>query len=46
MIMNNIVEFYINYRVIAEIIGTAFAFLLTAGVLLYLLISWIKNKRR
>lgn len=44
--MNNIVEFYINYRVIAEIVGTALAFLLTASVIIYFLISWRKNKRR
>lgn len=44
--MNSIVEFYINYRVIAEIVGSVFAFLLTAGVILYFLISWRKNKRR
>ena len=44
--MNSIVEFYINYRVIAEIISATFAFLLTAGVIIYFLISWRKNKRR
>ena len=44
--MNNIVEFYINYRVVAEIATTALAFLLTAGVIIYFLISWLKNKRR
>lgn len=47
--MNNIMEivgFYINYRVIVEIVGIVFTSLLTAGILLYLLISWVKNKRR
>ena len=44
--MNNIVEFYINYRVIAEIASAALTFLLTAGVIIYFLISWRKNKRR
>lgn len=38
--MNSIVEFYINYRVIAEIVGTVFAFLLIVVV-----IFWQKKRK-